>query len=222
MSTICGLIFDFDGLILETEGPVYQSWQELYASYGLTLSFEKWVTIIGTHDLLFDAWAELVEQVGRPLNREEIEPKRMQRELELVHTQPVLPGVTDYLTRAKHWGLKVGLASSSSRRWVTGHLDRLGLLGCFDAIRAREDVTRTKPDPELYQSALAGLALQPQEALAFEDSPNGVLAAQRAGIFCVAVPNPLTQYLPLDHADLRLESLASLPLDDLLRKVSRL
>lgn len=217
---IRGLIFDFDGLILETEGPVYQSWQELYAAYGSNLPFEQWAKIIGTHDLLFDAWAELERQLGRPLNRAELETQRREREMALICAQPPLPGVRDYLGDARRLGLKVAVASSSSRGWVSGHLRRLGLLDNFDVIRTREDVARTKPAPELYLAALEALGLSAQEAVAFEDSPNGILAAKAAGIFCVAVPNALTSRLPLDHADLRLASLASLPLHTLLEQIN--
>ena len=104
---------------------------------------------------------------------------------------------------------------------MVGHLDRLGVTDLFDAIVTGDDVARVKPDPELYLLALARLGLEPHEAIVFEDAPNGVLAAKRAGIFTVAVPNALTCDLPLDHADLRVASLADLPLTDLLAAVER-
>jgi len=82
-------------------------------------------------------------------------------------------------------------------------------------------VARPKPDPALYQAALTALGVRPEEAIALEDSPHGIAAAKRAGLFCVAVPNLLTRQLPLDHADLQIPSLAALPLPDLLRAVQR-
>jgi beta-phosphoglucomutase-like phosphatase (HAD superfamily) len=78
-----------------------------------------------------------------------------------------------------------------------------------------------KPDPALYQCAVDALELRPEEAVAFEDSPNGVTAAKRAGLFCVAVPNPLTRQLILTHADLQLASLAEMPLQRLLEHLER-
>jgi putative hydrolase of the HAD superfamily len=81
-------------------------------------------------------------------------------------------------------------------------------------------VYRSKPDPELYLNVLDKLGVSNSEAIVFEDSPNGILAARRAGIFTVAVPNQITRRLPLDGADLRLESLADLPLEQLLDKVA--
>src|SRR5205085_683086 len=137
----------------------------------------------------------------------------------LVEAQPVLPGVHDTLVAAKRLGLKLGVASSSTRDWVEGHLTRLDLVAQFACIRCAEDVRQTKPNPELYLSALEALGVPPDAAIALEDSPNGIRAAKRAGLFCVAVPNPLTLRLGLDEADLRLNSLAEMPLETLLLEV---
>ena len=112
-------------------------------------------------------------------------------------------------------------ASSSSRNWVVGHLSQLGLLSYFDYIRCGDEVARKKPDPELYLAVLAALHIQAEQAIVLEDSPNGILAARRAGIFCVAVPNPLTSQLPLDHANLRLASLADMSLERLIEEVQK-
>jgi beta-phosphoglucomutase-like phosphatase (HAD superfamily) len=87
---------------------------------------------------------------------------------------------------------------------------------------ASDDVRITKPDPELFVVALAGLGLEAGQAVVFEDSPNGVLAARRAGLFTVAVPTRMTEMLPLEQADLRLSSLAELPLEELLRRVEQM
>lgn len=219
---IKALIFDFDGLILETEGPIYQSWQELYESYGSYLPFSTWATVIGTMDSPFDPLALLEEQLGYSLDPDEIVSKRLVRELELTAKQPILPGVHEYISDSQRLGLKLGLASSSDCEWVTGHLERLELISYFDCIRTSDDVELTKPDPAVYLSVLSGLNLSPNQAIALEDSPLGALAAKRAGLYCVAVPNEMTQDLPLDHADMRLDSLADLPLEALLSKVEQL
>jgi HAD superfamily hydrolase (TIGR01509 family) len=230
---IRALVFDFDGLILDTEGPVFQSWQELYQEYGCELSFEKWATIIGTAERWFDPLDDLETCLRRKageanpanqttfLDRQCIKPRRLQRELDLIHNKSVQPGVRDYLEKAKQFGLKIGLASSSTCRWVTGHLARLDLLDYFDDIQARDDVERAKPDPSLYLAVLGHLGVDPETAVAFEDSPNGILAAKIAGLFCVAVPNPLTRRLSFDHADLCLDSLADVSLEELLTTVEQ-
>jgi HAD superfamily hydrolase (TIGR01509 family) len=130
--------------------------------------------------------------------------------------------VQAYLAEARQMGLKIGMASSSPCRWVIGHLQRLELLEFFDTVRARDDVERVKPDPELFLTVLADLGAEPQEAVAFEDSPNGIQAAKAAGLLCVAVPNPVTRQYSLAQADLRLDSLADLPLQALIEKVEYL
>ena len=216
---IRGLIFDFDGLILETEGPIYQSWVELYREYGVELPMEFWGSIIGTssHEHL-DIFGLLEEKVGQRLDRESLAPKRAAREMEIVLQDSVLPGVVEMIESAKRLGLKLGIASSSDRDWVVGHLTRLDLLSYFDVVHTSEDVEQTKPDPALYQLALKTLELGPTEAIVFEDSPNGVTAAKFAGIYTVAVPNVMTRQLNLDHADLKLDTLADLSLDEIIVK----
>jgi HAD superfamily hydrolase (TIGR01509 family) len=213
---IRALIFDFDGLILETEGPSYQSWEEVYRSFGFPLPFSTWATIIGTSQGAFDPKQELERLVGGVVDWERVGLIRRERENALIEAQPILPGVEQYLIDARRLGLKTGLASSSSCRWVVGHLTRRGLVDYFDCIRGSDDVHRTKPDPELYLSVLNELDVRGDEAIALEDSPNGIRAAKEAGMFCVAVPNPLTRQLALNMADLRLESLLELPLEQLL------
>jgi HAD superfamily hydrolase (TIGR01509 family) len=215
---IKALIFDFDGLILETEWPVYQSWKELFESYECLLTFEKWQTTIGTMPPPFDPFDLLEEQLGHPLDRERIAPKRLARELEIIATQTLMPGVLSYLNDAKRLGLKIGLASSSDCDWVIGHLEQRGLIAYFDCVNARDDVSLTKPDPALYLSTLSCLDVSADQAIALEDSAHGVTAAKRAGLYCVAVPTDMTRSMSFDQADLVLDSLENMPLEDLIRK----
>jgi len=215
------LIFDFDGLMVETETSARDSWVEIYREFGCDFPYPVWAQTLGGSRGGFDACLYLAEQTGLQLDHDELRARRTQRHFDLVATQPLIAGVAGYLTEGRRLNLKLGVASSSSRAWVVGHLDRLGVVEVFDAIMTRDDVAHVKPDPELYLLALARLGLEPHEAIVFEDAPNGVLAAKRAGIFTVAVPNALTCELPLDHADLRVASLADLPLTDLLTAVER-
>ena len=213
---IKALIFDFDGLILDTEIPAYQAWYEIYQSYQQDLPAEKWSLCIGGTLEHFDVYAYLYELLGYEIPREELTARYYQRSHELLASQQPLPGIEACLRTAQEHGLKIGLASNSSYKWVGGHLERLGLKEYFDCIRTGDTVTHAKPHPELYQAALSCLDIQPDEAIALEDSPHGVRAAQNAGIFCVAIPNPLTSLLSLDHADLRITSLEATPLDQLI------
>ncbi len=213
---IRALVFDFDGLVVDTETPEFQAWQEIFIDHGAVLELATWADVIGTTDHHFDPYAALEHATGRSVDRDAIRVSRRARIRELVSDQPVLPGVEDYLRQARDHGLRIGLASSSSRKWVHGHLAERGLLGYFDTVRTGDEVEHTKPDPTLYRVAAADLGVDPARAIALEDSPNGVAAAKRAGLFCVVVPNALTRQLDLAEADLRVDSLANLPLTELL------
>jgi HAD superfamily hydrolase (TIGR01509 family) len=210
------LIFDFDGLILDTETPEYQAWDAVYCEFGHELSVALWGQIVGGSGASdFEPVRYLEALTGRDLTPLNLPHRVSEQSLALIHTQRPLPGVLDWLEAARAAKLRLAIASSSSHAWVEGHLTRLGLLGYFDALRCREDVSRAKPEPDLFLAALEALAVSPREACAFEDSPNGVLAARRAGLPVVAVPNPVTARLEIKAATLRLTSLAELKLADL-------
>jgi HAD superfamily hydrolase (TIGR01509 family) len=217
--TIRALIFDFDGLILETETPAFQAWDDIFREHGVELSRERWHDYIGREGGWFDVYAHLEELLGRSIDRDAVKARRAARRDELVNAEKILAGVAELFAEAKARGLKVGVASSSSREWVCGHLDRLAFMEGWDAIVCRADVEHAKPAPDLYLKAVDSLGVAPREAIALEDSPNGVTSAKAAGLRCVAIPNPLTSALDLSHADLHLSSLADLTLDDLLRRL---
>jgi HAD superfamily hydrolase (TIGR01509 family) len=216
---IRAVIFDFDGLILDTEEPVYRSWLEVYEAHGEELPFERWVQIVGSTTTSFHPQHHLEERLGRTLPKEVLD-RRIGRRTEMVLAQKLLPGVVEHLEAAKSMGLKLGVASSSTRDWVRGHLARLGILDSFDCLRCRDDVANAKPDPDLYIAVLDCLGVLASESIAVEDSPNGVMAAKRAGLRCVAIPNSITARLDLGQADVLLGSLADITLADLLRMVA--
>jgi HAD superfamily hydrolase (TIGR01509 family) len=218
---IKALIFDFDGLIVDTESPEFQAWQEVFARHGHELSLDLWADPIGRPRNYFDMYGHFKELNGPLTDLEALRAARRARVAQLVLEQPVLPGVEQHLSEARALGLRIGLASSSAGDYVRGHLKRLKLFDWFDATKCFEDTTTHKPDPEPYLAVLHALGVLPTEAMAFEDSPNGVAAAHAAGIFCVAVPNPVTRLLRLDHADHRLQSLADESLQQLLSRFRR-
>ena len=217
---IKALVFDFDGLIVDTEVPIFRAWQRIYREHGQELPLDRWLTIIGTSTGDFDPVRELGDRVEEKLDERELDALERLYYAESTALQQLLPGVADYLRVARELGLKTAVASSSTRAWVMEHLDRFGIGGHFDAIVCREDVKRTKPDPELYRTALRRLAVRPEEAIAFEDSSNGIHAAKAAGLFCVVVPNLLTVDLDLTDADLRLLTLEAMPLREVIKQAS--
>jgi putative hydrolase of the HAD superfamily len=211
-------LFDFDGLILDTETAARSGWELVYGEHGLELPREKWALRIGTIDG-WDIWGDLEGQVG-PVDRGALDARRFAHELTLLDAEKLRPGIADYIAAADRLRLKRAIVSSASRRWIDRHLIRLERTFGWDAIvTADNDATRAKPRPTLYLEALATLGIAPSEAVAFEDSPNGVRAARAAGIYVVAVPNAITRDLSLDEADLVVDSLAELPPDDLLARL---
>ena len=218
---IKALIFDFDGLIIDSESPEFAAWQELFAAYGRDLGFDLWADLVGRPPTHFDLYGYFCKHIDPVIDIERLRQDRRARVVALTLEQPILPGVEDYLQSATELGLKIGLASSSSREHVRGHLERLCLLHYFQSLRCFEDTDRHKPDPTPYLCVLDDLGVAAKEAIAFEDSPNGVTAAKAAGIFCVAVPNPITSRLSLEHADHRLTSLSDEPLGTILERVNQ-
>ena len=217
--TIRGLLFDFDGLLVDTETPSRLVWEELYREHGHELPHDRWATLIGTIGAPFDPFGHLEELVGRRLDEQALTTRRRAREYELIDLEELRPGVAEYFSEAERLGLRTAVVSSSDNDWIARHLGRLGHLEGLDTIvAANGDTTRAKPRPDLYLEALDRLRLEPREGIAFEDSPNGVTAAKAAGLICVAVPNPMTATLALDDADLVVESLADFPLSKLLER----
>lgn len=211
------LIFDFDGLILDTETPEYETWRDIYREFGHDLALKEWGQIVGgTAASGFRPLPRLEELTGRGLGDLDLNLRASERNLARIVTQPALPGVLELLDAATQKGLGLAVASSSSHRWVDGHLARLGIGHYFQTVRCSDDVSHTKPEPDLYLAALRALGVAASEAAAFEDSPHGVTAARRAGLFVVAVPNAITGQLKITGESLRLKSLADFSLDRLM------
>jgi len=213
------LIFDFDGLILDTETSEFLTWQEIYREYGHEMLPETWGQVVGGYGVSnFDGAVHLAGLLGDGVKADELHTRYRSKSDMLIAQQPILPGVVDYLDEARRLGLGLAVASSSPHSWVDTHLTRLGLFDRFQSILCADEVSqgRTKPHPDLYLKALDALGIRSDEAIALEDSPNGILAAKRAGIFVVSIPNPLTAMLKADGADLSLKSLSDMSLKELL------
>jgi len=215
--SVQALVFDFDGLILETETPAYQAWVEIYREFGHELPKALWLDYIGREGGWFDALAYLEGLTGPQPDRDAINRRRDLRKTELVMQVAETAGLRELLADARARDLRLAVCSSSTPKWVRGHLERLGLVTFFDHIQCRDRPDlRAKPAPDLYLAACAGLGVRPDEAIAFEDSRNGMLAAHAAGMKCVVVPNELTIAMDLEGADHRFESLAAISLRELL------
>ena len=216
-----GILFDFDGLILDTETPIFQAWKMKFREYGQELLLEDWAEILGKSNDELGPLENFFNEFPDPEDQKRIQAEVSKEERTLVLQQQPLEGVEELIKKAKGKGLKLGIVSSSDQAWVHGHLERLGLLKYFDHTSCAEEVEIAKPDPALYLLGLHKMAVSPYKVVVLEDSPNGVLAAKRAGLFCIAVPNQLTRQLSFEHnggvPDRVLRSLGDFPWDDLMR-----
>lgn len=216
------IIFDFDGLILDTESALFASWQHIFHEHGHPFPLERWAANVGGYQYdIFDPLTHLEELTGTTIDREAVNQARRNWYLERVHSQEEMPGVREALETARARELRLAIASSSSSDWVCGHLERLRLINHFNAITCGDDVTAVKPDPELYHLSLQRLKLAPNQLFVLEDSPKGVAAARAASLYCVAVPNPVTKASPLDGCNRRIDSLASMPFSQLIDETEK-
>ena len=174
--------------------------------------------MIGISDTNFDTAGYLAAQTGKSLDLQALRSRAHAYRLKVQSTLTALPGVNETIQSAHRLGLRLAIASSSGRLRLEGYLRQLGLFDDFDPIICREDVLQIKPAPDLFLKAQEMLKLRSDELLIFEDSQNGILAGTRAGIRVVAVPNPITVYDTHEGASLLLNSLADMPLEELLKQ----
>lgn len=216
---IKAIIFDFDGLIVDTETPWFEAYREIYKQYDVELPLEIWAKCIGTSFDVFNPLEFLEERAKCLINREVIHKDTKELYTFLMKDQNIRPGVIDYIKEANVLGLKIGIASSSKRSWVDSYLDRFGLKDYFKTIHTSDDVSKVKPDPELYIKAINSLQVKGDEVIAFEDSLNGSIAAKGAGAFCVIVPNSVTSFMEFVNYDMRISSMEETSLRDVINTI---
>ena len=211
---IGALIFDFDGLILDTEGPEVRIWERLFREAGGRFDHQAYLGTIGSwENVSYQPAVYLARLMDHGVTAQEL-IERVRRESAACIAQDLpLPGVEKLIARARAAGLRLAVGSSSPAEWVRGHLRRLGLIDNFDVIVTFDDVHLSKPSPEIFLTVLARLGIKAEQALVLEDSHNGVLAASRAGIRVVAVPNAVTAAQDFSLAEEVLETLDALALE---------
>ena len=211
---LAAIVFDFDGLIVDTENPGFISWQEIYQEFGATLHIDDWRHATG-YVGGFDPAIHLEQLLGRHLDWSQIIPRREARNWELTVQARVLPGIEALFRGAREYQLRVGVASNSENGWVEGGLRRLGLREYVDAVVSRDMVLNPKPAPDIYLKTVQTLQVEPDQAVALEDSEPGCRAAKNAGLKAVAIPNRFSERQDLSVADLIVKSAAELTLDRL-------
>ncbi|MGP4040955.1 HAD family hydrolase [Gracilibacillus sp. D59] len=213
------IIFDFDGLVFDTETFELEAFQKLYGKYKLDFPIDEWLNAIGS-SLMFDPYEPLVMKFPA-ISKDNFRTERRKLYQEFLEGESPREGVVDYLRTAKQRGIKIALASSSTRSWINYYLNKLGIISYFDFICTSDDVENVKPEPDLYKKVLSNFEINPREAVVFEDSPNGSLASIRADIPCVIVPNKTTKSLLFDErVALRLNSMKDKKLDEVLEFIT--
>lgn len=205
-----GIIFDFDGVLVDTEWAIFSSWVELFAREGQLLTIADYAPCLGAGYSHWDPARYLEQLTGKTYDWERENAARQARiEAELSSSKLML-GAPELLEWCCAQGIRLTVASSSSRRWVGGWLERLQAMPYFPRIFCRTDGYAVKPNPALFLAAQEYLDLPAEDCLVVEDSENGIAAAVKAGIPCVAIPNRLTALCNLSAADYRASSLADL------------
>ena len=201
------VIFDMDGVLVDGEPLHYEAVRGLLAEEGVDFSLADYQRYLGT--TLESTWADLrnryslartYEWYAEAYDHEVIRSYREDAEL--------LPGAEALLGALTGAAVPLALASSSNREWVDAALDALGLRRFFAETVAGDEVTRGKPDPEIYLRAAQRLNAEPNHCVAVEDAPAGIASARAAGMAVVAVRTPMTADLPLSDATWVIDSLA--------------
>ena len=212
---IKAVVFDFDGVCIDTELARFRSWQMIYESFGCELPRDEWVKNIGTAAWVSDPFVILENLLGKQLDRTAYDAMHRVNELEIANTLPLQPGLTDRLREAHAMGIQCAIASSSSHRWVDGHLERRGIRELFVTTVCREDSAVHKPNPDPYLIALERLGVAAEDAVAVEDSPLGIAAARAAGLYCIAVPCSMTAGMDFSAAHATVSSLENVSFTDI-------
>ena len=205
-----GIIFDFDGVLVDTEWAIYQSWVHLYAREGQEISIATYAPCLGAGYSHWDPAAHLEKLTGKHYDWAAETPARQARIEADLERMGLMDGAAELLDWCAGQGIGLTVASSSSRRWVQGWLEKLGIYDRFVGVFTRTDGYAVKPDPALFEAARQCLNLPQADCLIIEDSENGTIAAQNAGIPCVAIPNRMTENCDFSRAAYRASSLRAL------------
>lgn len=215
---IKAVIFDFDGLIVDTETTWFHCYKDVLEQQGIRFDIEMFGKVIGTSKTVSSLLAE--QTLSQDIDISKIQMLASKRFHEVIAGIDTRDGVREYLAEALNLDLKIGLASSSTYEWVSQFLDKFGILNYFQVIKTRDDVEKVKPHPDVYLQAIQGLGSLPEEALAFEDSPVGARAAIAAGLRCVVFPNFVTSRLLFQEYDALYESMSAQTLQSVLERVN--
>jgi putative hydrolase of the HAD superfamily len=195
------ILFDFDGVLVDTEWAIYVAWRDCFAEHGQELPLAIYTRCIGSD---FETWSPktyLEELTGREFDWILMDQERQVAIRDELAEEGPMPGLLALLEHLSAQGITLAVVSSSSHQWVDGWLEKLDLAQYFSYVVCRGDAPRIKPAPDLWLEALRLLGLHGNECLAIEDSRNGLISAKAAGLAVWIAPNRVTSVLNFDEAD---------------------
>lgn len=195
------LLFDFDGIVVDTEWAIYQAWLRTFQAHGQDLPLELYTRCIGSD---FDTWSpkrHLEDLIGSRIDWQDLDTQRQQEIVSELEGSQAMPGVIELLDHLDALEVPAAVVSSSSHHWVEGWLERIKLRQRFKTVICRGDAPRIKPAPDLYLEAACRLEFEPADCLVIEDSMNGMRSAIAAGMPVWVVPNRVTSCLDFSEAD---------------------
>jgi putative hydrolase of the HAD superfamily len=204
------VVFDFDGVIIDTETARFEVWEKIFEEHGQVLPREVWVKSIGRSEYVVNPYDLLREVTGEHIDIDRLRLYEKKMEDEYIARKPLTPGLVERMDEARNAGARLAIATSASRRYVEKHLRDRGIFSCFDLLVCRDDVTKHKPDPEPYKNAVESLGADFSCSLAVEDSPAGIESAVTAGLFCVAIAGNMTKEMNLNRAHRIVNSLTDI------------
>lgn len=205
-----GIIFDFDGVLVDTEWAIYQSWVHLFAREGQEISIETYSPCLGAGYSHWNPADYLESLTGKKYDWDTETPKRQAMLEADLEEMGLMSGALELLNFCHDNRIPMAVASSSSRRWVAGWLEKLGIMHFFKGVFTRTDGYPVKPDPTLFLTARQCLEVPAHECIIIEDSENGTISAQRADIPCAAIPNRMTVHSDLSRARYHFDTLTDL------------
>lgn len=204
--SIAAVIFDLDGLMIDSEEISYQIVQEYAAEFNITFTREDYSHLVGRDTESSGEY--LRDEIGIPLPPEKIMRDHWDRLTDLIiHQSRPMPGLLDLLDEVAKRQIPMGVASNSGIPYVEHALKALGVRDAFQCVFSGQDCARAKPAPDVYLQAASCLKVQPEKCLAFEDSPPGFQSAYAAGMRCIVVPHQGLINASFDGAFARFDSL---------------
>ena len=201
------VVFDFDGLLMDSESAEFAGYSEVFSRHGVTLDLMEWGKCVGTGPGVWKVEEHLAELLGAPVDAHALHTEAKAIRDEILRTIEPLPGGVALVESLSQSELKIAVASSSRSVWIEHFLRHVGLRHHFEVVRTRDMVGAAKPAPDLYLAACEALGVDPHRSIALEDSPNGMKAAKAAGMLCLGIPNAVTAGYDLSPADWVIDSL---------------